>query len=98
MLDEPFASVDEPTRVQILQDVRNIISTLGMTVVLVTHDLAEAISLCDEVFIISRRPGTVYRHRQIPFGRSRNLLELRRDPTFLNLYGELWHDLSSQLT
>lgn len=97
MLDEPFASVDEPTRVQIQQDVRNIISDLGMTVVLVTHDLAEAISLCDQVIIISRRPGTIYRTHSIPFGRMRNLLDLRHDAAFLRLYGELWQDLSSQL-
>lgn len=45
LLDEPFASVDEPTRVQIHQDVLRIVRQLQMTVVLVTHDLAESLSL-----------------------------------------------------
>src|SRR5262249_28840959 len=55
LLDEPFASVDEPTRVQIHQDVLSIIRKQQMTVVLVTHDLAEAATLCDTVLVMSRR-------------------------------------------
>ncbi len=97
LLDEPFSSLDEPTRVGIHQDVLRIGAEMNMTMVLVTHDLAEAISLCDEVLILTQRPATVASRHQVPFGREREVLELRQDPDFLELYGTLWHELSQQI-
>jgi NitT/TauT family transport system ATP-binding protein len=97
MLDEPFASVDEPTRIQIHQDILRLIRELSMTVVLVTHDLAEAISLSDRVVIMTRRPGRIFREHKVDFGPERNVVDLRQTPEFLGLYGDLWHDLSQQL-
>jgi ABC-type nitrate/sulfonate/bicarbonate transport system ATPase subunit len=97
LLDEPFSSVDEPTRVGIHQQVLRIVRQLKMTTVLVTHDLAEAISLSDQVLIFSARPGRIFSRYEIPFGEERNVLALRDDPQFLTLYGQLWHDLSAQI-
>jgi NitT/TauT family transport system ATP-binding protein len=97
MLDEPFASVDEPTRIQIHQDVLGIIRRLNMTVIIVTHDLAEAASLADSVMIMTNRPGRIFREHRIDFGPDRDIVELRARREFLDLYGELWHDLSQQL-
>jgi ABC-type nitrate/sulfonate/bicarbonate transport system ATPase subunit len=97
LLDEPFSSLDEPTRVALHQDVFEIIRRLQMTVVLVTHDLAEAVSMCDDVVILTNRPGSVARRVPIPFGLHRNLFDLRQTPEFLRLYGVLWHDLSEQI-
>ena len=97
LLDEAFSSVDEPTRVMIHQEVLRIVHEFEMTTVLVTHDLAEAISLSDQVVILSARPGRVARVYEIPFGDARNVLELRDDPKFLTLYGHLWGDLSKQI-
>lgn len=97
LLDEPFSSLDEPTRVAIHQDVLQIIRRMKMTVVLVTHDLAEALSLCDEVIVLTARPGTFAARRQVPFGADRSMLELRRTPEFLRLYAELWEELSLQI-
>jgi len=65
--------------------------------VLVTHDLAEAISLSDQVVIFSARPGRVAATYQVPFGLERNVLELRDRPEFLGLYGELWRELSAPI-
>jgi NitT/TauT family transport system ATP-binding protein len=97
LLDEAFSSVDEPTRVLIHQEVLRIVRQFEMTTVLVTHDLAEAISLSDQVFILSARPGRVVAKHEIPFGEERNVLALRDREDFLALYGELWHDLSRQI-
>jgi ABC-type nitrate/sulfonate/bicarbonate transport system ATPase subunit len=97
LLDEPFSALDEPTRVAIHQDVFDIVRDLGMTVVLVTHDLAEAVSLCDEVLILSARPGTIVTRHEMPFGAERNMLELRQTPEFLDCYGTLWHELGLQI-
>jgi NitT/TauT family transport system ATP-binding protein len=97
LLDEPFSSVDEPTRVRIHQDVYEIGKRLKMTTVIVTHDLAEAITLSNRVVIFSPRPGRVATTHEIPFGEDRNILELRKTPEFLELYGKLWNDLSEQI-
>jgi ABC-type nitrate/sulfonate/bicarbonate transport system ATPase subunit len=97
LLDEAFSSVDEPTRILIHQEVLRIVHQLEMTTVLVTHDLAEAISLSDQVIIFSARPGKVYSRHDVPFGDDRDVLALRDRPEFLNLYGRLWHDLSGQI-
>jgi NitT/TauT family transport system ATP-binding protein len=98
LLDEPFSSLDEPTRVEIHQDVLDIARKYEMTMVLVTHDLAEALSLCDEVLILSSQPGRVVSRHPVPFGRERVMLELRQTPDFLDMYGRLWRDLSEQIT
>jgi NitT/TauT family transport system ATP-binding protein len=97
LLDEPFSSLDEPTRVAIHQDVHEIIRRLGMTVILVTHDLAEAITLCDSVSILTARPARLAAAYPIPFGDNRVMLDLRQQPLFLELYGTLWRDLSQQI-
>lgn len=97
LLDEPFSSLDEPTRIAIHQDVHRILRELHMTCLLVTHDLAEAISLSDEVTILTSRPARVAARHAVAFGDQRNMLELRQTPGFLALYGRLWHDLSLQI-
>jgi NitT/TauT family transport system ATP-binding protein len=97
LLDEPFSSVDEPSRVRIHQEVLGIVNRFKTTTVLVTHDLAEAITLSNRVAIFSARPGRVVAIHEIPFGGERNVLELRDTPEFLELYGHLWHELSTQI-
>lgn len=98
LLDEPFSSVDEPSRIQIHQQVADTIERLGMTVVLVTHDLAEAISLADQVVILTGGPGRVAHVHEIDLGERREMLALRDTPQYLAAYGRLWKDLSHQIT
>jgi NitT/TauT family transport system ATP-binding protein len=97
LLDEPFSSVDEPTRIGIHQDAFRITRMMEMTTVLVTHDLAEAITLCDRVVILSRRPSAVSKEYVIPFGESRQMLKIRETDEYLALYKSLWHDLGAQI-
>jgi ABC-type nitrate/sulfonate/bicarbonate transport system ATPase subunit len=98
LLDEPFSSVDEPTRIAIHQDLLEIIYESSISTVLVTHDLAEAISLSDQVAILTRRPTTVASVHDIPFGRDRNVLQLRESEQYLAQYGELWSRLSEEIS
>lgn len=98
LLDEPFSSVDEPTRIGIHQDVYRVTRALGTTTILVTHDLAEAISLCDRVLILSNRPARIAEEHVITFESERDMLSLRRTPRFLELYGRLWDALSAQIS
>ena len=97
LLDEPFSSIDEPTRIKIHQDVFDIVRKLGLTTLLVTHDLGEALTLCDRVVILTQRPAVVYSIHDMPFGTTRSIMSLRDQPEFLEMYGRVWHDLSSQL-
>lgn len=98
LLDEPFSSVDEPTRIQIHAEVRKVIDRYAMTVILVTHDLAEAISLSDRVAVMTQRPGRIFREFPIDLGRERDVFALRDTPRFLELYGEAWATLAQQIT
>jgi ABC-type nitrate/sulfonate/bicarbonate transport system ATPase subunit len=97
LLDEPFSSVDEPTRIGIHQDVFKAIRSLKMTTILVTHDLAEAITLSDRVLILSNRPSSIAHIHDIPFGDDRDMLHLRATPEYLQVYAQLWDDLAAQI-
>jgi NitT/TauT family transport system ATP-binding protein len=97
LLDEPFSALDEPTRLGVHHDVYNLLRDFEVGTVLVTHDLAEAISLSDRVILLSRAPSTIVREYEVPVGRDRDLLDLRKEPEFLRLYGEIWSDLEAQI-
>jgi NitT/TauT family transport system ATP-binding protein len=97
LLDEPFSSVDEPTRVEIHQQVRRILDEFQIATVLVTHDLAEAVSLMDQVAILSARPARVTEVKNISLSDTSDLFALRGSPEFLELYGQLWESLSHEI-
>lgn len=97
LLDEPFSSLDEPTRVAIHSDVLEIVREFGMSVVLVTHDLGEALSLSNYVHILTRRPTSVATTLSIPFGPDRDVFTLRETSEYQELYRELWRELRLQL-
>jgi NitT/TauT family transport system ATP-binding protein len=97
LLDEPFSALDEPTRIGIHQDIFRIVKEAGITVVLITHDIGEAISLSDRVLVCSARPTTIAAEYEIPFGEDRNMMELREHADFLELYGSTWEQLSQQI-
>lgn len=97
LLDEPFSALDEPSRIALHQDAHDIVRSSGITTMLVTHDLAEAISLADRIYILTNRPASVFTQYDVPFGRERDIMSLREDPVFLELYGTLWRDLHTQI-
>jgi NitT/TauT family transport system ATP-binding protein len=96
LLDEPFSSLDEPSRVSIHADLLSIVHELGITAVIVTHDLGEALSLSDRIVVLSKGPATVVKTREVPFGSSRDVFHLREDADYQELYAELWAELSAQ--
>ncbi len=59
LMDEPFAAVDAHTRVLLQEELRRIVADAGMTVLFVTHDVAEAVYLGDVVFVMGARPGHI---------------------------------------
>lgn len=96
LLDEPFAALDEPTRVMVHADLLEIIYRLGLAVILVTHDLAEAITLGDRVLVLTNRPARVASTIETKLGHDRDVREIRERPEYLELYAETWHTLWKQ--
>lgn len=97
LLDEPFSALDEPTRITIHSELHRLVRTFGVSALLVTHDLAEAITLADRIVLISQRPARIVREYVVPFEGERDMLQLRDRPEFLDLYGSIWHDLRAEL-
>jgi NitT/TauT family transport system ATP-binding protein len=93
LLDEPFSALDEPTRVELASDVIKLAYRYKVSVVLVTHDLGEAISIADRIVVLSNRPARVQRTFNVGFGHDRDVVALRETREYAALYGELWHEL-----
>jgi sulfonate transport system ATP-binding protein len=81
LLDEPFGALDALTRIYMQQEVLRIWERKKMTMILVTHDIDEAIYLGDRVIIMSERPGTIKQEIEIDLPRPRN----RSDYSFLEI-------------
>lgn len=95
LMDEPFASLDAIVRARVTQDVVDLVESEGIGVLLVTHDLEEAIALSDRVYLLSRGPRAhVSQCYPVPVPRPRNLVKVRTHPKFGPLLERLWSDLS----
>ena len=95
LMDEPFASLDAIVRARVTQDVVDLVEGEGISVLLVTHDLEEAIALSDRVYLLSQGPRAhISQCYTIPIPRPRNLMRARTHPKFGPLLDKLWTDLS----
>ena len=97
LMDEPFAALNSQTRDRLQNDFLQLWQKTQGTVLFVTHDLAEAISLSDRVIVMSARPGRVFQTYDIDLGWPRNTVEIRFDDGFVRLYRRLWADLKQVL-
>ncbi|WP_207445719.1 ABC transporter ATP-binding protein [Roseomonas marmotae] len=94
MLDEPFGALDIFTREDLWEQLQQVCLTLKPTVILVTHDLKEAVYLADRVLVMSSRPGRILAERRVPFPRPRLLDDTYR-PEFQALVHELREHISA---
>ena len=98
LMDEPFASLDAIVRHRITRDLLVWVEQEHLTVLLVTHDLEEAITLSDAVYLLSNGPNAHIRQRyEVPLARPRDLVETKADPQFGPLYETVWHDLAREV-
>lgn len=98
LMDEPFASLDAIVRARITQDLLDLVEREHLTVLLVTHDLEEALSVSDTVYVLSQGPRARIRARySVPIPRPRSIIESRAHPSFGPLLGKLWNDLSEEV-
>jgi len=98
LMDEPFASLDAIVRARVVRDVVELAERAGISVLLVTHDLEEALALSDDVYLLSQGPRAhITRHYRVPIPRPRDPVHSRTHPAFAPLYERLWADLSREV-
>jgi NitT/TauT family transport system ATP-binding protein len=93
LMDEPFASVDAQTRFDLEDLVIDLHTNLGVTVILVTHDIDEALYLADKVVVIAEKPATVVDVIETDFGEVRDQVETKADPRFAEARARILHRL-----
>ncbi len=98
MLDEPFSALDYVSRLSVSDDVARIIKNENKTVIMITHDIAEAISLADRVIVLSKRPARIKNIYNIELAKKSNPIENRKDKEFSKYYDILWKDLDKNVS
>ncbi len=97
LLDEPFGALDAQTRMGLHHQLLELWREKKNTMLFITHDLVEAITLSDQIVIMTRRPGRVKEIYQVPLGRPRNVFEIFLEPGFDNAYATLWRHFKSEI-
>jgi NitT/TauT family transport system ATP-binding protein len=92
LLDEPFGALDAFTREELWNILRDLWTAQRFNVVLVTHDLREAVYLADEVYVMSRRPGKIVHRRVIDLPRPRDL-----EITYTEPFTAIVHELRAHI-
>jgi len=99
LLDEPFAALDAQTRVVIQNDVVKICRAGKRSMIIVTHDIAEAISMADRVVVLTQRPATVKKIYEIPLSRrAASVADVQSTPEFAHFFKEIWDALDISVT
>jgi NitT/TauT family transport system ATP-binding protein len=97
LLDEPFSALDSQTRLALADEVTDILRREAKTTILVTHDIAEAISMSERVIVLSRRPGQIKSDHCIRFASSSSgrpsPLQARNASEFNGYFNALWQEL-----
>ena len=97
LLDEPFSALDYQMRISVSNDVLNIIRKENKTLIIVTHDISEAISMCNKVIVLSKRPSTIKKEYNINFDLNRtDPIESRSSKEFMQYYKSIWEDLNEK--
>ncbi|MDO4515598.1 MAG: ABC transporter ATP-binding protein [Bacillota bacterium] len=97
MMDEPFGPLDALTKEKLQDEILALWESTGCTILYVTHDLTEAITLADRVVLMSARPGRVVREYPIDLPRPRRVMDVKFSPRFVELERAIWQDLQGEL-
>jgi NitT/TauT family transport system ATP-binding protein len=93
LLDEPFGALDAQLKLAMHDLMLRLVAENKQTVVLVTHDLMEAVTLADRVLVCTRRPATIALEQRIELARPRDVLNVRFSNAFKDYYDALWERL-----
>lgn len=93
LLDEPFSALDQQSRLLISDDVYKIIKKEKKTVILVTHNIEEAILFSNKVIVLSKRPAKIKNIININIENTNSIYERRKDNNFHQYFDSIWKDL-----
>ena len=95
LLDEPFSALDAQTKIAVNEDVYKIVSKENKSVILVTHDISEAIAFCDKIIIMSCRPSSIKSIYNIEFDnlKDKTPLKARKHSSFKDYFDKIWGEL-----
>lgn len=93
LLDEPFSALDYQTKLRLSQEVFDSTKKLKKTVILVTHNIQEAISLSDKIIILSNRPAVVKKEIYIKFENPRNVALITKEKEYNGYFEEVWNEV-----
>jgi NitT/TauT family transport system ATP-binding protein len=96
LLDEPFGALDANTRALMQEFLLTVWRQLGTTILMVTHDVEEALFLSQRIYVLSSHPGRVKEEISIPFGADRTTT-IRRDTRFLDLRDDVQRMLLAEV-
>jgi NitT/TauT family transport system ATP-binding protein len=94
LLDEAFSALDYQTRLAVTEDIYSIIKSENKTAIMVTHDIAESISMSDRVIVLSKRPAVIKGIHPLNFDcEKRTPLKCREAPNFREYFNTIWKEL-----
>jgi NitT/TauT family transport system ATP-binding protein len=96
LMDEPFGALDTHTKLEMHKTLLEIWERERQTVLFVTHDLGEALTLSSRIILLSARPGRLKEDFEVPFPRPRDAVLLRETQEFSRLYSHIWHSLGQE--
>ena len=96
-MDEPFGALDVFTREMLQNYILSLWQKNKKTIIFITHDLTEAITLADRVLIKSGRPARIKSEHKINLSRPRSSFDIRYDSEFIRLHKHIWEDLRSEI-
>ena len=97
LLDEPFSALDYQTRLMVSADICRLIRAAGKTMIIITHDLSEAISLADRIIVLSGRPATAKKEVSVKLTLQEDTpLAARNAPEFQQYFNRLWEDMTHE--
>ena len=97
LLDEPFGALDAQLKLLLLDQLQELTRSRRMTVLFVTHDLGEAITLADRIVVISARPGRVRAIHDVGLARPRDVFRIRFSEAFGQMHEALWDELKDDI-
>jgi NitT/TauT family transport system ATP-binding protein len=97
LMDEPFGPLDAQTRLVMQQELLDLWARKRKTILFVTHDLTEAITLSDQVVVMTRRPGRIKGIFDIPLARPRDVFSIHESSDFHELYRTIWHAFRDEI-
>jgi NitT/TauT family transport system ATP-binding protein len=96
LMDEPFGALDTHTKIDMHEVLLRIWDREQQTVLFVTHDLGEALTLADRIILFSARPGQIKDMFEVDFARPRDAVKVRETPRYAELFQHIWHSLGEE--